>query len=346
MMNISILLKEVWHLFIQQHLCSKIISPVSQCHICQDICPQHSLQLVEDKWQINDCTKCGLCVAHCPQQVFQLDYPTLLQQADNEKILSLACLNYPNAPADCLKVQCLQQFSPLHLLTLSQKYKKVVVYLAQTTCDQCQHHWYCSLLTLQLEQYHLQQEKIEIINLQPAAKNEEQNKRRSFFQEVFRDSKSASSNFLSEKLNQWLDPFDMAKETQPSLVLPSLRQVLAGYYQEQAIEPNTSLPMRQLECSSCHFCSACTAVCPHQALTINENGETKSLLYNPALCTQCGLCLDICLAKKLSWGEKLTIEQLLSTQTLRQSPAYTCSSCGHTYHSDPPSEDNLCHFCR
>lgn len=347
MMNVSILLKEVWHLFIQHNLCSRVISPVSQCHICQDICPQHSLQLIDGEWQITDCSECGLCAAHCPQQVFQLDYPNLFQQADHEKVLALSCAQYHFVPADAVKVRCLQQFSPLQLLTLSEHYQKVIIYLMPVACDSCHHHWYTALLSLQLEQYPLLRDKIELVTLQPVNTDEQQNKRRSFFQDIFRESKTASGNFLTEKINQLLDPLAMEeKKPSPAFALPPLRQALVSFYEKQQAEPTASLPLRQLACSSCHFCGACTAVCPSQAITISETTEEKTLLYTPALCTQCGLCLDICLEKKLSWADKLTVEQLLSTQTLRQSPAYTCSSCGHTYHSDPAPENNLCRFCR
>ena len=347
MMSIYFLLKEVWHLFIQHHLCSRIISPISQCHICQDICPKHSLQLTDNTWQINDCSECGLCAAHCPQQVFQLDYPELLQQADSEKTLALSCVHYPSIPADAVKVRCLQQFSPLQLLTLSEHYQKVIIYMMPAACDSCSHHWYTPLLSLQLEQYHLSTDKIELVSLQTAANDKEQNKRRTFFKEMFRESKTASGNFFTEKLNQLLDPLGMEeKKAAPALALPPLRQALADYCTQQQVEPETLLPLRQLDCSSCHFCGACTAVCPSQALTIVETDTEKSLLYKPYLCTQCGLCLDICMEKKLTWSDKLTVEQLLNIQTLRQSPAYTCSSCGHTYHSDPPTDNNLCRFCR
>lgn len=342
-------------MLIQHQLCSKLISPLSHCHICQDVCPQQALDFTGEQWQLTeDCTQCGLCTANCPQQVFQLDYPSLLQQANRQEKLLLACQHNQLAPQQSQSVHCLQQFSPLQLLMLSQQYAEVVIYLSQQDCEQCTKGWYSPLLALQLQQYHLQDSHIRLIQQQypETDANEDSNgQRRKFFRQLARDSKKISGDFFTSTLNKWLDPF-AAQEKMPgsSSILPMRLPLFTHYQQQVNSSPageDTELPFRQLSCQSCTLCGACAAICPTKALILRVEEKTKELLYRPEYCNQCNLCQDICFQHQLFWNSRLTIKQFLASPLqLSYSTEQICSQCNHAYYLDPPSSKQLCSFCQ
>ena len=99
-----------------------------------------------------NCNLCGLCTLVCPTQVFQIDQPQLLQYEKNQP-LQLCCSQNMTAPEQALRINCLQQLTPLAILHLLYQHGKLTLYVSSEDCQQCAHRWYPQGLIQQLEQY-------------------------------------------------------------------------------------------------------------------------------------------------------------------------------------------------
>ena len=80
---------------IQNTACSKVLSPLSTCQKCQEICPVQALSFADGQWSARECIGCGLCVIACPNHVFRLDEDILLQEASPDKPLLVSCRHNP-----------------------------------------------------------------------------------------------------------------------------------------------------------------------------------------------------------------------------------------------------------
>lgn len=80
---------------------------------------------------------------------------------------------------------------------------------------------------------------------------------------------------------------------------------------------------------SCTGCLACVQNCPANALDFKDDGETRTLLHNMALCARCATCWRVCPHKAIEfrhllenrWDEVVTL------------PLVRCRVCGEPVHT-------------
>lgn len=342
---------------IQNAACSKVLSPLSTCQKCQEICPVQALTFADGQWAANQCVGCGLCVIACPNHVFRLDEDTLLQAASPDKPLLVSCRHNP-APNDSgVLIGCLQQLYPELILRLLPRVQKLVLYADSRICDQCPQHWYAPGLPLQLKNFGLPLDNFALVTDPQALSAQvpipKEPSRRAFFKQLFHETKTTSQKTIVQSAENLLAdlPTNVSIGDTPA-VLPIRRAPLRSLY---AAHPMTAelaeqeLPYRLPSVEHCTFCGACTHLCPTGALTLRTQEEDgKQLMFQPILCTQCQLCQDICMHKQFYWSDRLTVGQLLSDKplTLAQSPAKTCAQCEHPYWEYPDEGTDICPFCR
>lgn len=341
------------HLTIISANCINQISPLANCSICQQLCPAQSLIFTEQHWQAVDCTLCGLCVSACPTGTFQIDYPALLSLPKNEP-LQICCTQNTLAPQEALRLNCLQQLSPLTILELLYRYSHITLYLTPELCQQCLHQWYALGLRQQLAQYQISSEKLQIIvqEVQPA-QAPKNNTRRALFHDLFQHTEDQSKKMLTHGLETLAaNPLFIQDETQEAVIFPNRLPLYAFYAKKELrVHSADTLPFRDLSCHACNFCGACTRLCPTQALTITEiNGDDKipkkDLLFHPELCIGCNLCQQICMQHKLQWEDFMTQQQFIQTpHKIAHSSEKICSQCGHPYYQWPPTDDQICSYC-
>ena len=343
---------------IQNTACSKVLSPLSSCQKCQDICPAQALTFADGSWSANQCVGCGLCVIACPNHVFRLDEDTLLQTASEDQPLLVSCKHNPAPQDGGVVINCLQQLYPELILRLLPRTQKLVLYADKSICDQCPQHWYAPGLPQQLSVFGLPLDNFMLItdpkDLAEKLPVQKEPSRRAFFRQLFHETKTSSQKTIVQSAENLLAdlPTDVTLGDTPA-VLPILRAPLRSLYAEQTLTAESAeqeLPYRLPSIDYCTFCGACTSLCPTGALSLHttQDDSSKQLLFSPLLCTQCQLCQDICLHKKFYWSDRMTIAQLLAEKplALAQSPEKECLQCEHAYWQYPDDGTDICPFCR
>ena len=328
-------------------------SPLAQCSVCQQLCPQHGLSWQDDGWQVTDCSLCGLCAMACPTQALQIDLPQLLQQPKTP--LQLCCYQNSSAPEAALRLNCLQQLSPLTLCYLLYQHRQLTLYLTPEHCQHCQQQWYPQGLLQQLAPYHIPAEQLNIVLQEPAAQPdssgspEPENQRRQLLRNLWHRTEEQSKKAAI----QAAEAFTATAASQPAQtaeaeIFPQRLPLYALYVKKQLpFHPDQSLPFRQLSCQACNFCGACSHLCPTQALTLAEQDGEKQLQYQPELCIHCNLCQAICMQQGLQWEDFMSQQQFLQTpQLLAHSAEKICISCQHSFYQWPPTEEQRCAFCQ
>lgn len=84
-----------------------------------------------------------------------------------------------------------------------------------------------------------------------------------------------------------------------------------------------------LEPQLCTGCGACEQTCPTGSLTLEQEHNSVSLVFDPALCTGCGQCASRCPERAVS-VEKMTDLETLAAGRVRlyEDRSARCESCG------------------
>lgn len=329
--------------------CLNLHSPLADCHICETICPQNALTFDEGKWEAVNCNLCGLCAMVCPTQVFQIDLPNLMKQPVAP--LHICCSQNASAPVEVLRVNCIQQFSPLAIIYLLYRYPSITIHLPLEQCKQCTHQWYGEGFLQQLSSYQIPAEKLQIVTHEQKNIIEE-NRRRELFRDIFHRTEEQSKKLFAQTIEKISANFHSQElEQKEPTVFPSRLPLYALYAKKQLSLPKDEpLPFRSLSCERCTFCGACTHLCPTQALEIKHTNEEKLLLFHQELCINCNLCQKICMQNGLVWDEFMSATQFMDTPvTLARSKEQICSRCEHEFYQWPNFSDDtepICTFCR
>lgn len=101
--------------------------------------------------------------------------------------------------------------------------------------------------------------------------------------------------------------------------------------------PNLSWHHIALDYQACTLCMACTRICPHQALRI----EQGTFIVDSGKCTGCQLCHDCCLENAL------TVSAQVNGVSTKSMPLQqdTCRGCGRSFYHWPDRERAVCHIC-
>lgn len=92
-----------------------------------------------------------------------------------------------------------------------------------------------------------------------------------------------------------------------------------------------------LDHQACTLCAACTRICPHQALRI----EQTSFILDTGKCTGCRLCQDCCLENAITVSAQINSASIES-MPLKQAE---CRGCGRSFWHWPDTETSVCHIC-
>lgn len=354
-MNIKILesiLNSLSPLKTNDYLCTKIITPRSNCNLCQEVCPVNGIKISKETIEINNCIYCGKCVNVCPNHVFRLEEDKLLKESKASKTLLITCQPLiedkkisPNEKL--MQINCLNQLYPELVIYLLTKLDNLLIFSDPKYCIKCLNfntgHFIskiAKIITIP-DKLHLITDKDKLKNyLKPEKESKSQVNRRQFFTSFFHETKIFSKKIIATALDE---PLEKTKQ-----------KPLKKYFLQKALKEMDKknikdiLPFKNLQVDFCIFCGVCAQLCPTQAIQIAEENNMKKLQFKIQDCTQCGICQEVCLHHTLTFGKEISKDSYLDKepQILIKGEEQICQICHHKYWEAPVTEKEICFFCR
>ncbi len=155
---------------------------------------------------------------------------------------------------------------------------------------------------------------------------------------------------------QWLIP---AEEDEGALDLPFFQDdpeeiqrphpyqaLLAQHLDRIPWEEGRNLPWRPRTLAGhCTACLSCGQRCPTGALRAGEDASRRTVSFEPALCTDCGLCETLCPVDAVETrSARVCAEVAEPRAVLMMRRTQSCSQCGHPFLPES-AEVTTCPVC-
>lgn len=347
-------------LLVDHKHCARTRSPLSKCSYCTGICPQDCITFGEEGIKIGDsCLECGLCAGVCPTNALQIQEPTELALLDKIETMgqqgstiAIGCRRQPQLNPKGLAVPCLGSLSLEFLLVLEQCPYPIYLILNEEQCAHCPvvgGGAHCQNRLAQVQQLvqtlDLKRGAIRLVAEAPPIKvvKPKQNSdpsRRAFFRSVFAGAKQMPAAVIQSFLEQ---PANESNNIKAVAGTEANRQKLLkrGLRDRKDDLRELDLIKRPVVQSTCHFCRACTVLCPLGALKCSDDYR---LTVDTGRCTGCGLCEEICLHQSLTLVPgKIAHLYLDEPVLLAQGTKGRCESCGQEMITS--DEQQRCFIC-
>lgn len=344
--------KKISSLHIEPNLCTQTISPKSSCRQCLDVCPANAISISDKRIDIDDqCVECGLCSTVCPTNAIFFERPSfwkILQEAarkcKNEEHVYLQCqkLSSHLSPSATVTVPCLGALPREAWLTLINDNANLSVYCEKESCRQCEFSSGYSIWQQELKAgEEMAGKKMAITdNIQDTrtAARYDRN-RRELFAMFAGELKSMHNLIIKETINDRDVPSYQEKlhQDEAAKVRKEWKSVAMNVLEELMDEPAAPyMKKRKLLLNNvdkisslrerkdvrlpaispdCHFCGACSLLCPTGALMQTSEDGKKKITLQPDLCVDCQLCEQICFFEHLKL-EQVTNKHLLSGELI------------------------------
>lgn len=275
------------------------------CRRCVASC--HS-QALEDncgkiKFYPSRCTNCGVCATSCPGGAFSFEGFNLkkaLQEREKGRSLVISCYGCSSRSENELRLPCVGILPPESVVYLGLRHRGDVFFnLAE--CSECINRGAADRF---MQMFRLVQKRVGHLfhtRLVPVrGSNEllpkEQHDRRKFLL-------SLGGSVVDVAREQFNTGEGTQEEKRGTRWIPARKHLLLNLLSRLDTERETVLevctPYVEVS-SSCTRCPRCTGMCPTGALKMRKDGAKKVLLYDRALCTACGLCVEFCREKAIS----------------------------------------------
>ena len=308
------------------------------------------------KW--DECSYCGICINICPTGVYgvrELGYEGFLKSylkgIDDRGILTLSCResvkneDTKSSAENADLVECLGIFGLADFLWFYVNGAKEIVFIFPD-CDTCVNMYGKSILTdelaelIKLSAYfeHLEgteikeeDKHIRIIfpksfeRTKPLQKMDEIKAesvtRRGMFELLGRNAKDTA--LRSAVL---LTPQEIPKRTpfRTEKILPVKRRIFLDGLTNcgKILKEETSAGPYFFAIDiapGCNLCRVCVRFCPTEAIKMSE--DEKEILFTPAYCLSCGMCLISCYHKYISRKKTVNIRELFKEEIKASKPS-------------------------
>ena len=320
-------LVEEAHPRVDSSCCINEIQQKKHCGLCKAACHVSALDNITCP-DFTHCDDCGICVAHCPAQVFTnslgLTQKLITLVENTNQTITLSC-HHSEKEADC-KLSCLAAY-PWEVLA-SLVVNNNLISFVPGECDSCPHKSQMLLFERSLSQLQsfLGEEAYKTIfseNQKPQLQS-----RREAFSNLFRQGGRSALNLLPEELRSSPD-----KNLWRKVLLHSLASQNPSKHTAHWITPIIQ--------EDCKACGICEKLCPNQALRI-VLGEDKEfyLTHFSWKCQGCGLCAAACPWKCITEFGRVALEPA-HRPVVTKTKAKVCIHCSNpTY-----GELELCIEC-
>jgi ferredoxin len=342
---------------VQPERCSRIRFAGSLCRRCIDACPIQAIRIGDDLLQIDhSCIACRFCIPACPNEVFSQDPPSLGAE-DGPNLLYCSALLEKKDKALLAKTPhfitpCVGSI-PAHRILEQPLCSKPPLEVITGPCDSC------SLAAGERSFRNGENEVRALLELlrvesmpfsmRPAAESD----RADLLQKVGRHKKELEEKSAMSRRDLFLRfrerVLSQDVSGQDSVCVPPdqrgpnqyMRRVIAIVHARLTDEIRLrKIPfLRDIVVGEdCTGCGVCAALCPTGALSMGGERGRPELLWKPAHCSRCDLCLEACPRKAIRFLPGVEPEKIAreTATAVRRFYSHICPECGDTFLSLGP----------
>lgn len=304
--------------------CLSCKSDKSSCHACAAVCPVNAIEIEDGSIDILDnCRKCGLCVAACPTEAFVSPrlqpkklYDAIARAATAHETAYVTCTRaLKRLPRDNeVVVACVGDITRETWFSILAEYSNVSVYLPLDICTNCRNAAGEEMLGNAIAD--AEEWAGCGMGLEVDAKDLVCTKRREFERKEFIDNlvrqtgltvskltpATAAVVSVAERIKEHSSRVTALERTLNAAcgsttakrrrVLTQGRQImLSALQQHPELAQNIRVTRPECDFDKCTLCGDCVAACPVFACDM-ANGSRFAV--EPTYCVGCGLCVEVC----------------------------------------------------
>lgn len=299
------------YLYVDSTKCSKLRSSLSRCSKCIDVCPVEGIKINTDSIDIDQCINCGLCTVACSTGAITMRNPsieTLLSKVEyyskRADHVYIYCSKHTPSEKNIstIQVPCLGSIHKETWLVMIKSQAEFEIFLPREGCNTCEVTGGQQALNCEMNKAkELLQQEISFVELEHHFKKNQDicdNNKRQWLSGVFSFAKQAPVKAIRNWTDDVCDEDENEEGKRADLISPR-RNILAKFikkYPDEAKKVKIKIPLIN---EKCELCSACSLLCPNQAITQTD----QRIVINPLLCSECYLCQDICYYKAIDFIE-------------------------------------------
>lgn len=338
--------------------CVRSLSVAATCTRCQDVCPEGAITTDGRRGSVRvsleRCTGCGVCVAECPTDAFDLPLPlgTHLAGEDPRRFAcgasGIPCvgaiavedwvaLAAAGASPDVIDVGSCPARDPGHAraadrIAEANRLAEALGLRGRITWRPAEDHAPPAPVATKGEP-----------NPAPAAAETVSAGRRQLLRLVVPTLEARAPSHLEAPAR--LDRARMqqvpARRRRLLAALPSGVEARLATLDGETVSVTSS---KRLSTETCTACSVCFSSCPTGALGAPRT--LREIRFDASRCTKCGLCHDVCEPGALTLADQVSLAELLelAPRSLGRLPVGSCVECGARFVRRDPAE-GLCPRC-
>ncbi len=352
-------------LIVEESLCVNLRGRLIHCSRCEERCPAGALSLTQDSVDHDEmlCTGCNSCLPVCPAGALRSTgfVPGRFLQALKEcEGGDLHCR------ASCdggggIVVPCYAVLDARLLAAARAEGVTEIRLHGLAHCGDCQYgdaRDHLQTVILQLAEW-LGAEAPRL-ELEPGEEQGGRQAERNYQDQAHMDRRTFLRFGGASGVRQavdWLVP-GLAQDEEDAEALPFYQveehpQRAAPYQQEMVLRAGDipwwngqQPPLKTRHVSEqCSACLSCGRRCPTGALKATESAQARALSFEAALCTDCGLCVEICPHDAVIVEPLNDSAELCNRRTLLYRRQQLCRQCREPF-LPASAEDDLCPVCR
>ncbi|MEJ2465462.1 MAG: 4Fe-4S binding protein [Candidatus Thiodiazotropha sp.] len=352
-------------LIVEEELCLNLRGRLMHCSACRDICPADALELTPDSVDVDEtrCTGCNSCLPSCSAGALRSTAflpERFLQALSASGLTDLHCRISEDGGGGVV-IPC-HTVLDARLLAAARGDGVTQLRLhGLNRCADCRHgdaRAHIHSVIARLAQW--LGEEAPSLDLDPPAVCDNASDRRDYQDQPHMDRRAFLRFGGAKGMTQaadWLLP-GLSREEEDGEALPFYQTngyaQRASAYQQALIARAEHVPwrasqplpfMRRQVSEDCSACLSCAERCPTGALHASVSAQYRQLSFDPAVCTDCGLCERICPERAVLPEPLRDIKDLKAgRETLFSVSQQPCRQCGNPF-LPMDTESDLCPVC-
>ncbi len=302
----------------------------ASCQACVRACPQQAIRLTDEALTLDGgrCDGCGLCVPACPEQAISSPAEPVVRESlwGRGEVFAACSRAVEHGPG---VLPCLNAIGLSRILSYC-RHGISAWHIAHADCAECSHadtrsfHRHVEDANRILRSHKVREIRVTRMDRRAWVRrlggikvSADPARRRAFLRGVAERNPEKGSHDIGEG---WR----------------TIDAPTTGWLAESAGILPWSI---NLDARRCLGCDSCARVCPHGAISLEED---VGYVIRSARCTGCGVCQDVCSA------DAIRLERLSpAPQTVVPLLRSTCRRCGNPFRQPVGSQRiEYCHVCR